>query len=346
MTAKASRLEASTSQRVVLAEITNTTAFDRSVLQQRSAACLDGGPRSAHEAGDARSRGASAGTLDLPSRTRRSQATWRDIDAAHVNDPHMCVQYVNDIYAHLRESEDIRSPNADYMDAVQKDINSTMRGILVDWLVEVAEEYKLTADTLYLSVLYIDRCLSVHTVARTQLQLVGVTCMLIASKYEEIYAPQVDEFCYITDNTYRREDVLAMERTVLDALNFELTQPTTKTFLRRCLRAAEADAKAEFLANFFCELALLEYSFLRFPQSTVAAAAVSLALMTLGRAPWSATMEHYTKFVKADLRECVEALHACHLATQSSSLSSVREKYSQVKFKSVSLIKADRSLLD
>jgi len=57
--------------------------------------------------------------------------------------------------------------------------------------------------------------------------------MLIASKYEEIYAPQVDEFCYITDNTYRREDVLAMERTVLDALNFELTQPTTKTFLRR-----------------------------------------------------------------------------------------------------------------
>jgi|AntAceMinimDraft_5_1070358.scaffolds.fasta_scaffold22334_2 hypothetical protein len=83
----------------------------------------------------------------------------------------MCVQYVNDIYAHLRESEDIRSPNADYMDAVQKDINSTMRGILVDWLVEVAEEYKLTADTLYLSVLYIDRCLSVHTVARTQLQV-------------------------------------------------------------------------------------------------------------------------------------------------------------------------------
>ena len=57
--------------------------------------------------------------------------------------------------------------------------------------------------------------------------------MLIASKYEEIYAPQVDEFCYITDNTYTRNDVLAMERTVLDALNFELTQPTIKPFLRR-----------------------------------------------------------------------------------------------------------------
>ena len=57
--------------------------------------------------------------------------------------------------------------------------------------------------------------------------------MLIASKYEEIYAPQVDEFCYITDNTYTREDVLLMERTVLDALDFELTQPTTRLFLRQ-----------------------------------------------------------------------------------------------------------------
>lgn len=164
--------------------------------------------------------------------------------------------------------------------------------------------------------------------------------MLIASKYEEIYAPQVDEFCYITDNTYAREDVLAMERTVLDSLNFELTQPTIKTFLRRCLRAAECDAKVEFLANFLAELALLEYTFLRFSQSTIAAAAVSLALMTLGKASWSTTLGHYTTFFKEDLRECVEALHACHMATQKSSLSAVREKYSQVKFKCVSLIKA------
>jgi len=83
----------------------------------------------------------------------------------------MCVEYVNDIYAHLRESEVLRIPNADYMENIQRDINATMRGILVDWLVEVAEEYKLSADTLFMSVLYIDRCLSVHAVARTQLQV-------------------------------------------------------------------------------------------------------------------------------------------------------------------------------
>ena len=109
----------------------------------------------------------------------------------------MCVDYVDDIYAHLREAEQAKRPDPTYASTTQKDVNEVMRGILVDWLVEVAEEYKLSADTLYLSVGYIDRVLSVQPVARTKLQLLGVTCMLIASKYEEIYAPQVDEFCYI-----------------------------------------------------------------------------------------------------------------------------------------------------
>jgi cyclin A len=169
--------------------------------------------------------------------------------------------------------------------------------------------------------------------------------MLIASQYEEIYAPQVDEFCYITDNTYARDELLSMERKVLDALNFELTQPSIKTFLRRCIIAAESDAKVEFLANYLSELALQEYSFLRFSQSMIAAAAVSLSLLTLGKAGWSSTLWHYTKLSENDLRRCVEALHICHLASQKSSLSAVREKYSQTKYNCVSLIKPQASLL-
>jgi cyclin A len=163
--------------------------------------------------------------------------------------------------------------------------------------------------------------------------------MLIASKYEEIYAPQVDEFCYITDNTYSRDDVLAMERTVLDALEFELTQPTIKTFLRRALRAAETDAKVEFLANYLCELSLLEYEMLRFAPSVVAAASVYLALATLSHTAWSATLTHYTALESGELAACVDALRRCHGDAQKSTLSAVREKYAQVKFKCVSLIK-------
>lgn len=100
------------------------------------------------------------------------------------------------------------------MEAVQQDVNAHMRGILVDWLVEVAQEYKLVSETLFLAVNYIDRFLSCEVAPRRKLQLVGITCMLVAAKYEEIYAPQIEDFCYITDNTYTRDEVLAMEQQV------------------------------------------------------------------------------------------------------------------------------------
>lgn len=69
---------------------------------------------------------------------------------------------------------------SDYIEKVQKDVTANMRGILVDWLVEVAEEYKLQSDTLYLTVSYIDRFLSTNASNRQRLQLVGVSSMLIA----------------------------------------------------------------------------------------------------------------------------------------------------------------------
>lgn len=70
---------------------------------------------------------------------------------------------------------------SNYMEKVQNDVTPTMRMILVDWLVEVADEYKLVSDTLYLTVTFIDRFLSSHVLARNSLQLLGVSCMLAAS---------------------------------------------------------------------------------------------------------------------------------------------------------------------
>lgn len=63
----------------------------------------------------------------------------------------------------------------------QVDINASMRCILVDWLVEVAEEYQLKPQTLFLTINYIDRFLSFMSVRRGKLQLVGAACMLVAA---------------------------------------------------------------------------------------------------------------------------------------------------------------------
>lgn len=269
---------------------------------------------------------------------------YQDIDNDH-SDPQMCSTYATDIYSYLRMAEIKRRPSGNFMESMQQDINPTMRGILVDWLVEVAEEYKLVPDTLYLTVSYIDRYLSLHVVTRQRLQLLGVACMLIAAKYEEICAPQVEEFCYITDNTYCREEVLEMERAVLNVLKFELTTPTTKSFLRRFIRAAQASYKTptlvlEFLGNYLAELTLLEYGFLPFLPSMIAASAVYLAKITLDSStcPWDATLQHYTGYRPSELGHCVKAIHELQRNTDSCSLPAVREKYRQHKFKCVATL--------
>ncbi|KAL6013227.1 Cyclin [Asimina triloba] len=224
---------------------------------------------------------------------------------ANADDPQMCLPYAKDIYEYLRsmEIESKRRPLPNFIEAVQKDVTATMRAILVDWLVEVAEEYKLVSDTLYLTISYIDRFLSLNTLNRQRLQLLGVSCMLIASKYEEISPPHVEDFCYITDNTYTKDEVVNMESEVLRFLKFEMGSPTIKTFLRYNQMPVTSvmpyfwilfpliaghitflqftDLKLEFLGNYLAELSLLDYICVRFMPSIIAASVVFLSRLTI-----------------------------------------------------------------
>ncbi|CAL1388219.1 unnamed protein product [Linum trigynum] len=264
-----------------------------------------------------------------------------DIDSDS-KDPQDCSQYAPDIYKHMLVTElDHRAP-ANYMETLQSDVTANMRGILIDWLIEVAEEYKLVPDTLYLTVNLIDRSLSQIYIEKQRLQLLGVTCMLIASKYEEILAPRVEEFCFITDNTYKREEVLKMERQVVDMMHFNLSVPTTKTFLRRFIQAAQTSYKdpcleLEYLANYLAELTLVEYDFIKFLPSLIAASAVFLARWTLNQSvhPWNPTLEHYTNYRAPELRSTVLALEDLQLNISGCPLNAIREKYRLQKFKSV-----------
>ena len=81
----------------------------------------------------------------------------------------------------------------------QEEINVKMRRILVDWLIDVHMKFKLLPETLCLTINLVDRYTEVTQIKRKNYQLIGVTCMLIASKYEEIYPPFIKDFIYITD---------------------------------------------------------------------------------------------------------------------------------------------------
>ena len=146
-----------------------------------------------------------------------------------------CLEYKDDILAYMREQELENRPKVNYMKK-QQDINSSMRCILVDWLVEVCEEYRLNQETLYLTVNYTERFLSQMSVLRGKLQLVGTASMYIAAKYEEVAPPDITEFVYITDDTYTKKQVLRMEHLLLKVLDFKMSSPTANWFLSHYLR--------------------------------------------------------------------------------------------------------------
>ncbi|KAL6216655.1 hypothetical protein ACLB2K_009876 [Fragaria x ananassa] len=256
-------------------------------------------------------------------------------------DPQLCGPYASDIYAYLRrmEVEPKRRPLPDYMERIQKDaINANMRGILVDWLVEVAEDFKLLPDTLHLSVSYIDKYLSMNVINKHKLELLGVASMFIASKYEEINPPLSD----MIESTYNKAEVIKMEADILKSLKFEMGNPTVRTFLRKFTDVAQGNYKTpnlefEFLVSYLGELSLLDYKCVKFLPSMVASSVVFLARLMIRSKinPWCSTLQHYTGYKAADLKDCVVVLHDLYLGRRGGLLQVVREKYKQHKFKYV-----------
>ncbi|NP_001234787.2 cyclin A3 [Solanum lycopersicum] len=251
------------------------------------------------------------------------------------------------IYQHLHslEVEERRRPLSNYMEKVQNNVIPSMRTVLVDWLVEVTEEYKLVSDTLYLAVSYIDRFLSSHVLAMEKLQLLGVSCMLVASKYEEISPPHVEDFCYITDNTYTREEVVNMERDLLSFLNFEISSPTTITFLRIFLKAAQDNLsfltlQFEFLSCYLAELSLLDYSCVRFLPSMTAASAIFLSRFTVlpEVCPWTLALQQCTGYKPSELKDCVLVIHELQSSLMEATGRALREKYMNHKYKCVAAL--------
>lgn len=245
-------------------------------------------------------------------------------------------EYEEDIYNYLRQAELRNRAKPGYMKR-QQDITSSMRSILVDWLVEVSEEYKLHRVTLFLAVNYIDRFLSKISVLRGKLQLVGAASMFLAAKYEEIYPPDVKEFAYITDDTYTAQQVLRMEHLILKVLTFDVAVPTTNWFCEDFAKSCDADDKLKSLTMFLSELTLIEMdTYLKYVPSITAAAALCLARYSLGLEPWTAALVKKTGYEIGHFVDCLKDLHKTYQGAEGHQQQAVQEKYKQDKYQQVS----------
>lgn len=209
-----------------------------------------------------------------------------DLDREDIDDPLMVAEYVVEIFEYLKKLEVATRPNANYMEH-QDDLEWKMRGILVDWLIEVHTRFHLLPETLFLAVNIIDRFLSTKVVQLDRLQLVGVTAMFIASKYEEVLSPHVANFRHVADDGFTEEEILSAERYVLSALDYDLSYPNPMNFLRRISKADNYDIQTRTLGKYLMEISLLDHRFMDYLPSHVAAASMYLARTILERGEWA-----------------------------------------------------------
>nr|QAT96394.1 cyclin B3 [Oncorhynchus mykiss] len=268
---------------------------------------------------------------ELPPHLRRPQIPEEfDIDSQHQEDPTLTAQYAKEIFDYLKAREE-KFILSDYM-SIQPSLNSGMRAILVDWLVEVQENFELNHETLYLAVKVTDHFLSVAPVNRENLQLIGSTALLIASKFEERCPPCVDDFLYVCDDAYKREEVIAMETSILQALEFDINIPVPYRFLRRYAKCVSASMETLTLARYVCELSLQEMDLVPERGSLLASACLLLALVTKELGGWSPILVFHSGYEVSELVPVVRRLHSMLTSPPDDKLLAVRSKYSHKVF--------------
>ncbi|XP_042001293.1 G2/mitotic-specific cyclin S13-7-like [Salvia splendens] len=283
-------------------------------------------------------------TLTSALTARSKAATVVDIDAQDLGNDLAVVEYVEEIYKFYKSVEN-EGRAKDYMDS-QPEINERMRAILIDWLIQVHYKFELSLETLYLTINIIDRFLASKTILRRELQLVGMGAMLIASKYEEIWAPQVNDLVCISDRSYTNEQVLVMEKRILGELEWNLTVPTPYVFLARFIKASMTGSDVENMVYFLAELGMMDYAILEYSPSMIAASAVFAARCALQKSPvWNETLKMHTGFAEQQLMDCAKKLVALHALAGLQKLKVIYKKYSSSERGGVALLQPAKFLL-
>jgi len=265
-----------------------------------------------------------------------------NIDERDTHDPLCATECVQDMYHHFRIAERTTSVGPDYMEN-QPHINEGMRSIVVDWLVEAHRQFKLVPETIYLAVNILDRFLDRTQVTRPKLQLVAVAALLIASKYEEIYHPDLRDLVYICDHAYTKKEIVQMEGTILKTLEYKITIPSAHVFLVRYLKAAHADRKIVQLSCYILDGTLQSYNLLHYLPSQLAAAAVLIARKRVGRNSWSPTLLKYSSYYEEEIIHVAKAV-LYEKTTASRELRAVNKKYSSQRYGSVASAPLDCDL--
>ena len=258
-------------------------------------------------------------------------------------------EYMNKIYYNLLKEEDegiVPKPRYNYMKE-QKEINEQMRSILIDWIIDVHYKFGFTDETLFMTVLIIDRYLTVKQITRAKLQLLGITALMIACKHEEIDLPKVDDFTYITDNAYVKDEVLKMENDVLKELSFNLLYPSQIKFFEYLSIHFGFDKKKHMMGKYLMESFLIDIKCTKYKPSIISSACCYIVMKffkmknyqeSYDKKFYSLIINDDSKYTEHDIKECAKDICLFVDNINKTKFLACQKKYAKPEQEKVSII--------
>ena len=187
-------------------------------------------------------------------------------------------EYLNDIWESFIDKEKFN--NYSYKDIIstQRDIKESMRCILIDWIISIQNKFFMKKNTLFLTINLIDRYLSKKSIHRTKFQLLGVSSLFIACKYEEIYTKNINQFVELTARAFDKNEILEMEKTIFDLVDFNLDLPLSNDFFDILSTVYKFNEKEYYFGYFLLEAFLLDMTCCEYKQSQIALATCFIVL--------------------------------------------------------------------
>jgi len=227
----------------------------------------------------------------------------------------------------------------------QSDINESMRKILIDWLVDVRYKFEFKSKTLYLCVNIIDRFLSKKIVARNKLQLVGLVAMMIAAKYQEKHIPEISEFIHISAYAYTKDELLRMERVILNTIDFNLNVTTIPMLLSFYINNMNLCGDISFLSQYICYTAIQELNYTKYTPCTITKSSLLLSIIIYKLSTYPRPQNKYIlNFINyTDLYDCIIFLYKSAVSQRNTKLTAIRKTFCSARCNHVARLFAKTS---
>lgn len=251
--------------------------------------------------------------------------------------------YRERIVEYLLQKDQQKRVAHDYLESVES-LNEKRRGVLVDWLVNVAVKFKVLDETVFSAVWIMDRFFARDCrVQKDQLQLVCITCLMISAKMEEVYPPSMADYVEICDKAYSPIDLLDMEAHILSVLQFDITVTTSLHLFRFFCRDLNISKKSFFFGEYLLHSLLLDVKSLRFTQNELASAAIFLVnKMFKEKIVWAPHLSEATCVGEKRVKTVAKEAYKIFKKVNAKDWAAVKEKFSRVEVMEVAKFKVER----